>query len=74
MVKNMPANAGDIRYTGLIPGSGRSPEGRHGIPLQYFFLENFMDRGAWRTTVHGVEKNQTQVKQLKHTCTLNTRK
>ena len=74
MVKNTPANAGDIRYTGLIPGSGRSPEGRHGNPLQYSFLENSMDRGAWRTTVPGVEKNQTQVKQLKHTCTLNTRK
>ena len=55
----MPANAGDIRYTGFIPGSGRSPGGRHGNPLQYSFLENSMDRGAGQTTVHGVEKNHT---------------
>ena len=39
---------------GSIPGSGRSPEGRHGNPLQYSCLENSMDRGAWRATIYGV--------------------
>ena len=53
VVKNSPANAGDIRDTNLIPGSGRAPGGRHGNPLQYSCLENPMDRGAWRATVHG---------------------
>ena len=47
MVKNSPANAGDIRVVGSIPGSGRSPGGSHGNPLQYSCLENPMDRGAW---------------------------
>ena len=46
-VKNLPANAGDIRDSGSISGSGRSPEGGHGDPLQYFCLENPMDTGAW---------------------------
>ena len=46
VVKNPPANAGDIRDAGSVPGSGRSPGGRHGNPLQYSFLENSMDRGA----------------------------
>ena len=59
VVKNLPANAGDTRDVGLIPGSGRSPGGGHGNPLQYFCLRNSMDRGAWRATVHGVTKNQT---------------
>ena len=45
-VKNLPANAGGIRDTGLIPGPGRSPGGGHGNPLQYPCLENLMDRGA----------------------------
>ena len=52
-VKNLPANAGD---TGLIPGLGRSPGEGNGNPLQYFCLENSMDRGAWQATVHGVAK------------------
>ena len=52
MVKNLPANAGDIRDAGLIPGLGRSPGGRHGNPLQYACLENPMDRGAWCTWGH----------------------
>ena len=64
MVKNPPANAGDIRGVGLIPGSGRSLGGGHGNPLQYSFLENPMDRGAWRATVHGIAKRQTQLKRL----------
>ena len=56
MVKNPPANAGDL---GSTPGSGRSPGGGHGNPLQNSCLENPMDRGAWRATVHGVTKSQT---------------
>ena len=59
MVKNPPANAGDIREPGLIPGSGRSPGGGHGNPLQYSCLENPMDRGAWRTIVCGVAESDT---------------
>ena len=46
LVKNLPANAGDLRNVGLIPGSGRSPEGGNGNPLQFSCLENPMDRGA----------------------------
>ena len=57
VVKNPPADAGDIRDMGLIPGLGRSPGGGHGNPLQYFFLENLMDRGAWRATVHRVAQS-----------------
>ena len=59
MVKNPPANAGDGRDTGSIPGSGRSPGGRHGNPLQYSCLENPMDRGTWKATVHRVAKSWT---------------
>ena len=47
MVKNPPGNAKDVRDTGLISGSGRSPGGEHGNPLQYSCLENPMNRGAW---------------------------
>ena len=54
VVKNPPANAGDARQVGLIPGLGRSPGGGRGNPLQYSCLENPMDRGAWWATVHGV--------------------
>ena len=50
VVKNPPANTGDIRDKGLIPGSGRYPGGGHGNPLQYSSLENPMDRGAWWAT------------------------
>ena len=59
VVKNPPANAGDIRNMGLIPGSGRSPGVGNGNPLQYSCLGNPMDRGAWWAAVHGVTKNQT---------------
>ena len=62
MIKNPPANAGDIRDAGLIPVSGRSPGGEHGNPLQYSCIENPMDRGAWRAIVHGVSKSQTGLK------------
>ena len=54
MVKNPPANAGDIRDTGSIPGSGRSLGEGNGNPLQYSCLGNSVDRGAWWVTVHGV--------------------
>ena len=57
MIKNMPDNAGDIRDLGSIPGSEKSPGGGHNNPLQYSCLENPMDRGAWRATVHEVAKN-----------------
>ena len=57
MVKNPPAKGGDIRDVGLIPGSGRSPGGGHGNSLQYSCLENPLDRGAWRATVHSVAKS-----------------
>ena len=48
MVKNLPANAEDVRDMGLIPGLGRSPGGGRGSPLQYSCLENPMGRGAWQ--------------------------
>ena len=54
MVKNPLANAGDIGDASQIPGSGRSPGGGRGNPLQYSSLENPMDRGAWWATVHRV--------------------
>ena len=54
----------DIKDSGLIPGSGRSPGGGRDNPLQYSYLENLMDREAWRPTVHGVSKSRIQLKQL----------
>ena len=60
-VKNVPANAGDIRDTGLIPGLGRSPEIGNGNPLEYSCLGNTMDRGTWQATVHGVSKSWTRL-------------
>ena len=59
MVKNSPAKAGDMRDTGLLLGSGRSPGEVHGNPLQYSCLENPMDRGAQQATVHRVAKTWT---------------
>ena len=64
VVKNRPANAGDINDMSLIPGSGRSLGGGHGNPLQYSCLENLLDRGAWWTMVHRVSKSQTRQKWL----------
>ena len=61
VVKSLPANAGDVKGVGLIPRSGRSPGGGRGNPLQYSYLENPMDRGAWWAGVHGVAKSQTQL-------------
>ena len=57
--KESPCNSGDTEDSGSIPGLGRYPEGGHDNPLQYYFLKNLMDRGAWRATVHGVAKSQT---------------
>ena len=57
MVKNLPAEAGDSREEGSIPGLGRSSGQGNGHPLQCSCLENPMDRGAWRATVHGVTKS-----------------
>ena len=59
-VKDPRASAGDLRNSGSIPGSGRSPGEGNGNPLQYSCLENPMDRGAWRATVHGITKSRTQ--------------
>ena len=59
MVKNLPTNPGDSGDLGSIPGSGRSPGGGNGNPLQYSGLENPMDRGTWWATVHGVAKSWT---------------
>ena len=60
--KNPPANAGDIRDLGSVPGWGRSPGGGHGNPLQYSCLENPMDRGAWQAAVHGFTKSQARLR------------
>ena len=62
MVKILFANVGDARDKGLIPGSGRSPGEGHGSPFQYSFLENPMDKGTWRATVHRVAKSWTRLK------------
>ena len=59
VVKNLPANARDIRDKGSIPGLGRSPGEGNGYPLQYSCLENPMDRGAWRATVYRVAQSHT---------------
>ena len=59
MVKNLPANAGDIRDIGLIPGVGKFPGEGNGNPLKYSCLEYPMDREAWQAIVHGFAKNWT---------------
>ena len=64
MVKNLPANAGDIKEADSIPRAIRSPGGGHDNLLQYSCLENPMDRGAWQATVYRVAKSQTSLKQL----------
>ena len=60
VVKNPPANAGDARNVGLIPGLGRFPGGGNGNSFQYSCLENSMDKGAWWSTVYEVAKSWTQ--------------
>jgi len=72
VVKNPPAKPGDAGDVVLIPGSGRSHGGGNGNPLQYSCLESSMDRGAWRTTVHGTAKNQTWLSNWTHTHKDNT--
>ena len=67
MVKNLPANAGDARDTGSIPGTGWSIGEGYGNPLQYICLENPIDRGAWKATVHGVTESHTQLSTHTHT-------
>ena len=59
MVKNLPASPGDTGGKGLIPGLGRSPEEVNGNQVQYSFLGNPVDRGAWQITVHGIAKSGT---------------
>ena len=62
MVKNSPANAGEVRCigdAGSNPGLGRSPGEGHGNPLQYSCLENPMDRGAWGSIIHGIAESDT---------------
>ena len=61
VVKNPPVSAGDARDVGLILGSGRSPGGGHGNPLQYSCLENSMYRGAWQAALHGIIKSQARL-------------
>ena len=68
VVNNPPSNAGDVKDTGLIPGSGRAPGGGHGSPLQYSCLENPMDIGAWQAKSRG-SQSQTWLKWLSmHAC------
>ena len=57
--RNPLASAADVRDTGLIPGSGRAPGGGNGNTLQYSYLGNPMDRGAWQATVHGCKESDT---------------
>ena len=59
VVESLPASAGDTRDTDLTPESGRSLGEGNGIPLQYSYLENSMDRGAWQAAVHGVTRSLT---------------
>ena len=61
VVKKLPANAGDIRDTHLIPGLEGSPGEGNGNPIQYSCLENPIDRGVWQDTVHGVANSQKQL-------------
>ena len=69
VIKNLPANAGDAGDVGSIPGLGRSSRKRLDNPLQYFFMENSMDRGVWQAAVHRVANSLTRLKQLSmHTC------
>ena len=61
LLKNLPDHEGEARDKNSVSGSGRSPGGGNGNPLRYSCLENFMNRGAWQDTVHGVAKSQTQL-------------
>ena len=72
VVKNPPANAGDTRNMGSIPGLGRSPGVGNGNPLQYSCVRNPMDRGAWWVTVHGVAESDMTEHTHTHTHTHTT--
>ena len=61
VVRNLPANAGDVGDTDSVPGLGKAPGGGNGNLLWYSYLENPMNRGAWRAIVHGVTKRQTRL-------------
>ena len=74
MVKNLAASAGNIRDTGLVPESGRSPGEGNGNPLQYSGLENPVNRGAWWATFHRVPKRQTRLKRLNTHTQVSTQK
>ena len=69
VVKNPPANAGDMRDVGLIPESGRSPGGGHGNPTPVFLPGESYGQGAWQAAIHGVAKSRTGLKRL-HTHTV----
>ena len=69
VVKNLPANAGNTRDTGLTPALRRSPGVGNDNSIQYSCLENSMDRGAWQATVPGVAKSKIQLNKHTHTCT-----
>ena len=74
-MKNPPADAGDTRDPGSMPDLGRSPGEGSGNPLQYSYLENSMDRAAWRAKVHGVTKESDVTEQahtLTHSCNTST--
>ena len=62
VVKNPPANAGDVRDAGSISGSGKSRGEGNGNPLQYSYLKNLVDRGAWQAALHRITKSQTGLK------------
>ena len=66
MVKNPPASVGDIKRHGFDPGSGRPSGEGNGNPLQYSYLENPMDRGAWRATVYRGHKELDMTEVTKH--------
>ena len=72
MVKNPPANAGEAKDSGSIPGLERSPGIGNGNPLQYVCLDNAMDRGAWQATVHGVAKSWKRLSDQVHNGNINT--
>ena len=67
VVKNLPANPGDIRDVGSTPGLGRVPGKKNDNPLQYSCLENFTKRGVWWAIVHGITKSPTQLSTHSHT-------
>ena len=72
VVKNQPVNAGNVSDLDSILGSGRSPGGGNGSPLQCSCLENPVDRGTWWATDHGDPQNRTQLKRLSmYTCIVN---